>query len=220
MKKVLKYILIFISYFLYNYFIRDVLYLFNIDYYNLPITPRIIISIVIELVYLLILIFIYRKELIEELKDFKKNGLKYIVKNFVFYLISILLMIIINTLLANISDQGLSGNEIQVREYIQKFPLYMVFSAVLYAPFVEELIFRKTVGKVFKNKYVYVILSGIIFGLLHISNILDPIEYLFSIPYMIIGSAFAYMYYKTGNIFTTITYHLGHNLILLIIQLL
>ena len=69
-----------------------------------------------------------------------------------------------------------------------------------------------------KNKYVFIILSGLIFGILHISDYTNATEILFGIPYVIMGIDFAYIYYKTDNIFTTMSYHMMHNLILLVIQ--
>ena len=63
-------------------------------------------------------------------------------------------------------------------------------------------------------------LSGIIFGLAHITDPSNMTELLFSIPYIVMGIIFALIYSRTNNIFTTITFHLCHNLILLIIQFL
>ena len=124
-----------------------------------------------------------------------------------------------NIILTKITNYNLAGNEMQVREYINKYPLYMIYSSIIFAPLIEELIFRKTIKKIFKYKYLFIIISGLIFGILHISNFKDINEILFSIPYIIMGIDFAYIYYKTDNIFTTISFHLLHNLVLLIIQL-
>ena len=64
----------------------------------------------------------------------------------------------------------------------------------------------------------FVVASGLIFGVAHISNFGSVTEWLFGIPYMIMGMDFAYIYCKSDNIFTTMSYHMMHNLILLIIQ--
>ena len=216
MKKIIKNILIFISYFIYSYAFKLLAYSFNINYYALDIKNRIIFTLITSMIYLLIIIFLYRKELKEELKDFK---FEYIYKNIIFYFIGIVLMALINTLLTKLTNQHLSGNEIQIREYINKYPIYMIFSTVIFAPIIEELMFRKSLKNIFKFKYLFIILSGLIFGIAHITNFKDVNELLFSIPYIIMGIDFAYIYYRTNNIFTTITFHLCHNLILLIIQI-
>ena len=220
MKKITKYLIIIMSYFFYSLFIKILLLYFGINYDEFSLSNKFLCSFIIEITYLIILIFIYRKELFEELKDFKNNYKKYLSENLVIYLLGVLLMYLINTILYKYTNQSIATNELKIRSYIQEAPLYMFFSACLYAPFVEELLFRKTIRKFFKNKYIYVIGCGIIFGLLHVSNYSDPKEYLFMISYIIMGIDFAYIYYKTNNIFTTITFHLCHNLILLIMQLL
>lgn len=219
MKKLLKYILIFISYFIYSTLIKLILYYFNINFYSFDIKYKILITFLIELSYIIIIILLYRKELKEEIIAFKDKFKEYIPKYLIIYLIGIALMGISNIIISKITNSSLAGNEITIREYIQKYPLYMLFSSVIYAPIIEELIFRKTLKNILKYKYLFIISSGLIFGLLHIS---EPSlkELLFSIPYIIMGIDFAYIYYKTNNIFTTITFHLCHNLILLIIQLL
>lgn len=219
MNKVIKSILIIISYFIYDLLFKAILYAFNINFYTLNTNHKVIVTIIINVIYMLLLIFIYRKELLEELKDFKRNYKKYLSNNILIYLLGIAIMFIINLILNRITNKTLSGNEEIVRLLIKEFPIYMFFSTVIYAPLVEELIFRKTVRKIFKNKNLFIIACGLVFGALHISNYSDINEILYSIPYIIMGMDFAYIYYKTDNIFTTITFHLCHNLILLIIQL-
>jgi membrane protease YdiL (CAAX protease family) len=95
----------------------------------------------------------------------------------------------------------------------------MIFSSVIYAPFVEEIIFRKSIKNVIKNPYIFIIISGFLFGILHINDYKNFSEILMGIPYIIMGLDFAYIYHKTNNIFTTMTFHFCHNLILLLIQL-
>ena len=218
MKRIIKNILIFLSYFIYSILIKGLLFLVNINYYSMSTNNKILITFLIELSYIILLIILYRKELIKDLKDFRENYKKYISNYIIIYLLGIILMSVTNIILSKITNQDLSSNEIIVRDYIQKFPLYMIFSSVIYAPFVEEIIFRKSIKNIIKNKYIFIILSGLIFGLLHISK-LNINEILYSIPYIIMGIDFAYIYYKTDNIFTTMTFHLCHNLVLLIFQL-
>lgn len=217
-EKILKNISVFISYFLYTNVFLALLLLINIDIYKTDITKRILILLGIDIVYMIILFFVYRKEIIKDLKDFKVNYKNYIPKYLPIYLLGVIAMGVINIVLTKLTGANTSGNEEVIREYIDKYPLYMAFSTVIYAPFVEELIFRKSIRNMVKNKYVFIILSGLIFGILHISDYTNATEILFGIPYVIMGIDFAYIYYKTDNIFTTMSYHMMHNLILLVIQ--
>lgn len=62
----------------------------------------------------------------------------------------------------------------------------------------------------------YIILSSVIFGLVHIVNISSSLELLYLIPYSIIGLEFSYIYYKTDSIYMNILAHIIHNTICVI----
>ena len=125
-----------------------------------------------------------------------------------------------NLILQKITGLELSGNESTLRELIKSIPMYMGFSTVLYAPFVEEIIFRKSIRNVTKNKKIFVLLSGFIFGILHITSFSNIKEIIMGIPYIIMGIDFAVIYVKSNNIFTTMIFHLFHNLILFLMIIL
>jgi len=102
---------------------------------------------------------------------------------------------------------------------IDVVPLYMLFSVSLYAPFVEELIFRHSIKDIVmchgNNKItrgIYIFLSGFIFALMHMLGQTNSlIDYIYLIPYMSLGIAFSSLYSKTDNIFSTIMMHCLHN---------
>lgn len=220
MKKIIKNILIFISYFIYEYLFIYILDYFGIHFSNFEYANKVITMFIFNLIFILLIIMIYKKELLIDLKDFKINYKQYLSKYLGLYVLGVFLMGCTNLILQLITHLEISGNEENVRSLISKIPLFMAFSSVIYAPFVEEIIFRKSIKNIIDKKYIFIILSGFIFGALHITNYKDINEILMGIPYMIMGIDFAYIYYKTNNIFTTMTFHLCHNLILFIIQLL
>ena len=82
-----------------------------------------------------------------------------------------------------------------------------------------DTIFRKGFKKAFPNKYLFVILSGVIFGLLHVVSAKTLLEALYIIPYSSLGIAFAITYYKTDTVFSSIFVHILHNSILIIFAL-
>ena len=121
-----------------------------------------------------------------------------------------------------------ANNEETVREYINLYPLYMFFSVSIYAPFTEEMLFRKAIHDCFKpfkennfNKYLYILLSGFIFAGLHVIGLSDKlIDYIYIIPYLSLGIAFASLYKKSNNIFSTIIMHSLHNTITILLYIL
>lgn len=220
MRKILLNLLIFGLYFIYEYIAIVILQEFGINYTNLDLGKKAIISFLINLLFILLLLFVYKKELKKDAIDFKDNYKKYISTYIIYYVVGIILMGASNVILQHITNLKISGNESAVRELISVAPLYMFFSTVIYAPYVEELIFRKSIRNIVKNKYLFIIISGFIFGILHIIDFKNYKEILMGIPYIIMGIDFAYIYYKSNNIFTTMTLHIIHNLILFTITLL
>ena len=84
----------------------------------------------------------------------------------------------------------------------------------------EELVFRMGFKKIFKNKYLFILISGLVFGGLHvIGNINTPYDYLFLLPYCLPGIILAYVYYISDNIFASLGIHFIHNLFMLIVQI-
>lgn len=220
MKKIIKNLLILLSYFLYEAIVLIIINALGIDVSKLNFIQKNIYLFVIDIIYLVSLVFIYRKELKEDFKNFKENGSGYIFKYAPLYLLGVILMGITNALLVKVTGMEMSTNEQNVRTLIKYYPLYMSFSSVMYAPIVEELIFRKSIKNLFNDNVLFVLMSGLIFGLIHVVGTGNEgiNEILMGIPYIIMGLDFAYIYAKTKNIFTTMTLHSIHNLTLLIIQ--
>jgi membrane protease YdiL (CAAX protease family) len=97
----------------------------------------------------------------------------------------------------------------------------MMVEAGFLAPFTEEIVFRKTLkDAIGKYKWLFMVLSFLLFGGAHvIGNATSWVDYLYIIPYGSLGAAFALSYYKTDTIFTPMSMHIVHNLILTIISI-
>ena len=173
-----------------------------------------------NLVLIIIFILIYKDTLIRDFKKFRKDFLHNIETAFKYWLIGFIIMALSNLFITYILNKGLAGNEEQVRSYIDSFPLFMIFNTVIYAPLTEELAFRKSIKDVINNKWLYVLTSGLVFGMLHISSYISSwTDLVYLIPYGALGVSFALLYHKTDNIFSTISMHAMHNLIAVVIYL-
>lgn len=197
-----------------------ILMILNIDANSLSNTTLIIISFINDILLILLLVLIYRKTIKSDLLEIKKNFVEITKIAFKYYLVGIILMITSNYLIGILMNGQISANEESVRSFIDKAPLYMAFQLAIYAPLTEELIFRRSIRDITKNKYIYILLSGFIFGMLHvITSISSPIDFIYLIPYCSFGFAFAALYIKTDNIFSTIIIHAFHNSFALILYL-
>lgn len=174
-----------------------------------------------ELILTVIYFAIYRKTLVNDFKEFKKDINGNLEFAFRYWAAGFAIMVVSNLFITVILGKTIAGNEETVRNYIGTAPILMAISTVLFAPINEELTFRKSIRDAINNKWAYVLLSGIIFGGLHvISYVSSPLDLVYLIPYCSLGISFALLYYRTNNIFSSISMHMMHNLLSIIIYLL
>ncbi len=176
----------------------------------------------IETIFAILVILFYQNYLIKDSKDFKKNPkentyklLKYIIILFVIKIGSAIVTALLYYIFIG-GTYNTSENQKMVNLITDNSPVLMVISAVFLAPIVEEGIFRLGLHKVIKNKWLFIIISGLIFGLMHVfpvDNISLTNALIDSITYITIGITFAYIYAKTDNIWFTILIHFLNNLI-------
>ena len=173
-----------------------------------------------ELILLIIYISIYYKTLVKDFKSYIKNLSKNFETSFKYWLVGFIIMIISNLIISLLLKQEITDNEKIIRNYINISPLLMLFSTVIYAPICEELTFRKSIRETTNNKWLYAITSGTIFAFLHVvSSLTTPLSIIYIVPYASLGIAFALLYYKTDNIFSSISVHAMHNFISVMIYI-
>lgn len=173
-----------------------------------------------NLILLAIFVLIYHKTLISDFKSFFKNFTKNIDTSLKYWSAGFAIMVISNLFITFVLNKTIAGNEETVRNYIDTLPLFMIFNTVIYAPIVEELTFRKSIRDAISNKWIYVITSGLIFGLLHIMGYITNLyDLVYLIPYGALGISFALLYYKTNNIWSTISMHAMHNFLAVVVYL-
>lgn len=174
-----------------------------------------------SLLFMGILIKIYYKDIKNNLYKYFNYNFKTNLKTSISYWgVGLSIMYISNIIIGIITNGKIAENEEAVRSLIDASPLYMAFSVMVYAPIAEELVFRKSFREFINSKWIYALVSGIIFGGLHaLTSITDMISLLYLIPYCSLGIIFGLLYYKTDNIFSTIIVHSLHNTLALILYL-
>ncbi len=173
-----------------------------------------------ELFMLIIIFLILKDTIINDFKIFTKYFTKFIKGYIKYWFIALGLMMISNMIIL-LFTKDIAQNEQSVRQLIKVNPILSIFLASVLAPLLEEFLFRLSLYKILsKYKWVFILLSGLIFGSMHVlptaTNITD---YLFLIPYSIPGSVFAYTLYKSKNIFVPVSLHFIHNTSSIIIQI-
>lgn len=176
-------------------------------------------------VILAVLIFIlYNKDFIKGKailsdKDFIKKLVKYFCIFWVIKIISSIVMTVLCLLCGY--EVNVSENQEAINLYTTSAPILMLLTSSITTPIVEEGIFRLGISKIIRNKSLFIITSGIIFGFLHIfPTDLDIIYALInSIPYVTMGMVLAYIYKKEDNIYYPMIIHGLNNFVSMLLLL-
>ena len=196
------------------------IYLFNLDINNISLKTSSYIMLFSYIIILFILLGIYFKDVIDEFKIFiKKFWLNFDV-GLKSWLLGLAIMFISNLILVLIFKSSGANNENAVQSFIKASPFAMGFYTCLFAPVIEEFVFRKTLKDVIKNKWLFIFISFIFFGGAHvISSAQNLIDLLYIIPYGSFGVTFAYAYYETNTVYTSILFHMIHNSLLFFLSI-
>lgn len=208
-------------YFIFPYLEAPLLNLFDINVINIPDFIKYFYLINWEILILALILMIFNKDIIEDFKDLKKNHLGYFKKYFKYWLLALGIMMLSNAVIMFISDSTTSGNEELIRNLFKTNPIYIYIISVFIAPFVEELVFRKAIYKIIPNNILFILVSGLVFGGLHvIGNVEVWTDILYLIPYCAPGFIFAYIMTKTNNVLVPAGLHFMHNGLLMSLQFL
>lgn len=191
----------------------------GVDTTTLPIWVKIFYLTMYSVLTASLIMIIYNKKISKDFKDMKKNSIKYFNKYIKYWLIGLFIMMVSNLFINLIVTNDIPSNEQAIRETFNISPLYIFFSAVIYAPIVEELIFRQSIKNIFHNKWLFIIISGLLFGSMHVFGDFKNItDLLYIIPYSTPGIIFAYMLEDSDNICVPMSFHFIHNGILISLQ--
>ena len=209
--------IIFLYFFIsiFKYIPFDLLHINSID-----INSKLLIAynLLLEITLIYIIYLIYRKEFKLAIKDIKENHKEYFTKYFKIYLIGVIIMMLSNIIISKYGG-GISDNESAIRDEFKLYPIYTFVSAVFLAPLLEESIFRLGIKSIFKNNIIYIIMSGLIFGGLHLLGMpLNKLFPLYLLSYCSEGFAFAYMMSKTNNVLVSTAFHFMHNGLIMSLQ--
>lgn len=172
----------------------------------------------VELILLFIVYLLYHRILKKDLNSFKLNYKDYMNKICVYFAVFLGLKIgfaLVSGILSALLGVPISSSENQniIDSITNNAPVMMFISTCILAPFVEEGIFRLGLRSVIKEKYLFIAISGLVFGFMHIFPTELPlyVALIQSIVYVAMGICLAYMYTETDNIWITIIIHALNN---------
>lgn len=153
-------------------------------------------------------IILLNQELFKSIfQNFKKNYKQYIPLIIKYYFSGLILMYLCNAIIMPFTNT-LPENETTNRLLFNTLPIFSIINTLIIAPISEEIIFRGTFKKVFKQKQAFLIATSFLFGLLHVIFNGDFINIF---PYAALGYFLGKIYYETDNILNSIIAHAFHN---------
>lgn len=216
-KKLLKGVIALFLFFSSSFIQQMLVHIFNFK--EITTKEAVIVNCIASAIITILLLLLYKKELKEEFKIFKSNLSNNVDIGIKYWLLGLAGMMVSNIILSFFLKAGQAGNEELVQKMIDTLPYLLIFSAGILAPINEEIVFRKVFKDNIKNKTIFVLVAGLIFGYLHVAGANSLLQFLYIIPYSSLGFAFAIMYNKTNTVFTSISMHMFHNLMLTILSI-
>ena len=219
-KNIFKLIISFVLFFNISLVITYIFKLVGINYSDFNYIDYACLNTFIELIMFVVVLLFYKKYLKKDLVLFKLNKKDYIKKIISYFLIFLIVkygVALFSSLLLVMlgSDLVTSENQESVVTLAKTLPFMMMISTSLLAPFVEEGIFRLGIRKVINNKYLFILVSGLIFGFMHIFPTELPlyVALIESLNYVTMGLLLAYIYNETDNIYVVVIIHALNNLL-------
>lgn len=211
-KKDEKKILSFILAFLYIFLFLIIYIILNSLFQSIsPLISEILSSLTIIIGY----IILKRDELKEDFKNIKNTHYK---SNIILFLIVFAITEICTLIFPKIFNIMIT-NQNNIVNNLETMPVITFIKSCLLAPIYEEILFRKNFKNSFNNKWLFIIVTSLLFASLHCLTIKSMIELVYFPLYFLLGGFLGYIYYNDNNILTSIKYHMLNNILAFIIQL-
>ncbi len=161
--KLIKTLLVFICYFLYSNITSIILSTFKV-------TNTTLVSFVADILFLIGIVFAYRNNLKSDLETLKKDySIVKIAKTVVAWVV---IIFIFNILMGALTEAlfpnlAVDDNTNAITSLSNISTSYTIFKTMIFAVIAEELLFRESISDVVKNKYIFIVLTAIIYTLLN-----------------------------------------------------
>lgn len=130
---------------------------------------------------------------------------------------------LIGLLISVLTQTETSANQEGIIISVQNNPYLMVFTTLLFAPIVEEVLFRGAFFRSirpYQNFIMTAMISSVLFGFIHVFDSLiqgNLIDVVYVIQYAIIGLFLSWTYEKTDTIYAPMVLHFFNNALALLL---
>ena len=178
-------------------------------------------GVALDITVFLMMILLFFKDLKRDFKYFREYFREYNSYVLKMFGISLAVMVVLSLSIRLYTGIDTATNQSNLMSSFNKMPIFIILLACIYAPITEELLFRGIFRKIFKNKWLFIILCGVTFGALHVIDDFQSIkELLYILVYSSLGIFLSSVYYKTNNLCTNIYFHFIQNTLAVLAMLL
>ena len=192
--------------------------LFSIAFLSIVIKNSFIAHVIVYTIFILFIFLCNKRNLIDSFKNIKKD-IKSNYKSILLYtLLFLLLEFIANFIIIKLTGKNINNNVTLMNVFNEKNKVLFISYILLIGPIFESLMMIYPYKEIPNKKLAYIFMT-IIFALFHLMNASTLLELLFFIPYLFMGFAFNYSFYKTNNIYLSIIIHSINDLIVFVLLL-
>lgn len=192
-KMILKMLIMYLVYFLYTYLAGYVISALKIQNSSFVMFAA-------DFIFLLLIVWAYRKELRENFVELKKNfPLKRILKNVLLGILAVIgLKIVMGIVIELVNpNAAIDGNTSAILDLLKTAPYYAIFKTMIFASIAEELLFRKSLSAILKNNLVFIVVTSIIYTAMNfVFNTGAGLSLLDISMYFFTAVVFGYIYIK------------------------
>ena len=165
---------------------------------------------------LLFFIFMYKNDIIKDIKAFSKKPLSLLGKSIMYFGILLGGLTLVSALIFAVHPNFVYTNSSIIDDLIKDHFIIMLFYVFIISLFTEQIVFRKVFRDVLNNKYFFIIFSGLIYGIFQVGYNISSINDIFTIiPFTFAGIILSTSYEKTDNILTPCLVYMFYDLFLL-----
>lgn len=180
-----------------------------------------LLNFLVYVILLPMLIYFMKRDLVEDWSGFKLQKNQWfpiIIVGYLYLLAGNLISNLLSSMLGTLLqvESTVSVNQLTIiRTLHSNGAVFMILSAVILGPVVEELVFRKAIFGLITNERIALTVSTLSFGLIHLIAEASLMHALVNgISYFVMGLVFGLIYLRNGkNIWPVIFIHIVSNLV-------
>ena len=166
-------------------------------------------SVIPTLIVFIVFSIMYRKRIVSDCKKLKGKDLLII---FLIALGTIAINLVIGIVFEKIGVK--MDNQNTIVSMFNEHKIIIALLACVFGPVIEEFVFRYSLGTLINNKYAFLIVSSLLFGIIHAIGVA-------TILYVFLGAMFGLVYLKYNkNVVASIIIHALNNIASIIIMFL